>query len=275
MGVFKRVARSKAVYVARKGLRKAGQAIKGRYYNKRTGVRLNNVVKDVMMIKKLVNVEKKRLTLAYSNNVGQYANLLNSYNILDVTPVPSQGDGYNARNGASIKCVSFHMDVQMIHQGSTTQPVNGKMMLILNKGQPCYTGADLQTFYGNMLVANPFVQGYAGVSGATGIYDLNSSMNPDFYGRFKIIQTTRFRIQPDQISGQAIYKTIKIGKKYQHHIRFDKNSNTVLNGQLLLITLLDSGNAGGVTSTLTGVPVTQSSTGLTQNINLVHYYVDN
>lgn len=230
---------------------------------------------DIQMIKKLINVEKKRIQLAFANNIGQYANTLNSFNILDLSPVISQGDAYNQRNGSSVKLVSYHMDMQLIHQSNTSQPVRGKVYIMLNKGQPILTVGDLQTYYSNIFVPNPFITGYGGTAGATGILDLNSAFNSDFYGRYKIIQSKSFYIQPDNLTSQPIYKTIKLGKKWQHHLRWDKNSNTLVNGQILMITLLDSGNAGGVTSTLTGVPVTQSSTGITQNINLTHYYVDN
>lgn len=268
MGVFKRVAKSKAVYVARKGLRKAGQAIKGRYYNKKSGVRLNNVVKDVMLLKKLVNVEKKRVTLSFANSIGQVANNTNSYNILDITPAVSQGVQSSQREGSSLKCVSYHCDMQLIHMSNTSAPVRGKVLMVLNKGAPLLTVADLQNFYAKMLNPNPFI------GGAT-IYDYNSPRNPDFYGRYSVIQTKPFYIQPDSITSQPIYKTIRFGKKWQHHIRFDLNSSSILNGQILMITLVDGGNTGGVTSTLTGIPVTGPSTAITQNVNLTHYYVDN
>lgn len=272
MAGFKRLVQK----VMKKARRKVGQKITKRYYNKSNkSINVGQIASDVMRIKKLVNVEKKRITLAYSNAVGQFANLLNSFNILDITPVPVENVAYNGRTGASIKCVSYHMDVQYIHQGSTTQPCKGVMYVVLNKGAPLATVSDLQTFYSNMFVPNPFITGYGGTVGATGIIEYNSSFNPDYYGRFKIIQSKRFYVPADSISGQPMYKTVKIGKKWQHHIRYNKDSNTVVNGQLLLITLVDSGNAGGVSSSLTGVPTTGSSTAITQNINLVHYYVDN
>lgn len=223
---------------------------------------------DVRMLKKLVNVEKKRVTLSYSNNIGQVANNTNSYNIIDITPNVSQGVQVAQREGASLKCVSYHVDMQLIHMSNTSAPVKGKVLMIINKGQPLVTVADLQSFYGKMLNPNPFI------GGAT-IYDYNSPFNPDFYGRYKIIQSKSFYIQPDSITSQPIYKTIKFGKKWQHHIRFDLNSTTILNGQILMITLVDGGNTGGVTSTLTGIPVAGPSTAITQNVNLTHYYVDN
>lgn len=259
----------------RKTRRNVGQGLTNRYYKKGQGLKIQNVAKDVYMLKKLMNVEKKHITISASNNIGQFANLLNSYNILDITPQPAENVTYNGRTGSSIKCVSYHMDMQFIHLGSTTQPIKGKVYIIQNLGMPLTAIADQQSFFLSLFIPNPFITGYGGTVGATGIVEYNSSFNPDMYGRYKIIQSETFTVPADQFTGQPMYKTIKFGHKYEHHVRFNKDATSITNGQLFMITLLDSGNAGGVTSTLTGVPVQTSSTGVTQNMNLVHYYVDN
>lgn len=267
MGVFKRVAKSKAVYLARKGARKVGQAIKRRYYNKKTGVKLGNVVKDVMMLKKVINAEKKRY-----NMIGQSLGFGQLYNATagglycqDITPIPTQGVTYDGREGSSIKVCSFHAQFQIQQQTASTSPIKYKIMLVQVLGTP----QTASTVPYSMYNYNDFVSG-----GGT-IVDYNSQLNPDNFGKFRILKTWRGKIASDSLSSQIMLQTISFGGKMNHHIRYNKNSTTVQNGQMVLILMADNGNSGTTASILTSVSNTGANTGLLASFSWNWYYYDN
>lgn len=259
MAVYKRARR-----MIRKGVRKAGQyagkAIKSRYYpNKKLNV--GQIVRDVAMVKKLMNVEKKRWILSASNQpVGQVLGNLSGYYQTDLTPFCTSGVGYNQRTGSSLKVVSYHMQMQFISQSAAVGRTNFKILI-------------METLAGSFnpvaaYLDNTFVSG--------SIVDYNSQINPDQYGRYKIIQSKRVSIEPDSSTGQVAYRTASMGKKHQVHIRFQLDTATVTNKRIYMLILADSGNASTTTaSTLTGIPQTAINTGATVSYNWTAYYVDN
>lgn len=260
MAFFKRGKKSKLARVARKGVRKVGQAIKGRYYGK-GGLNVARIASDVAMVKKLMNVEKKRWILNQSNvPIGQVAGNLSGYYQTDLTPFPVSGSGYNQRDGSSLKMVSYHMQMQFISQSAAIGRTNYKIYIIETLAS---------TFNpASAMLDNTFVSG--------SIVDYNSQINPDYFGRYKIIQTKRVSIEPDSATGQTAYRTVSMGKKHQVHIRFSLDTATVTNKRLYMLILADSGNCSTSTaSTLTGIPQTAINTGATLSFNYTAYYVDN
>lgn len=256
-------------YVRRYG-RKVARAVRKRYTTKGGKFNLKRVVKDVQMIKQVLNPEKKRFVINNTSNtaVGQVNGNASGFLVLDVTPTPAVGIGYAQRNGASIKVHSSYFQFQLYDQIATNHPMKIKFMLCEVKGNP----QTPSTAVAQMITPNPFLN-----PGTTPIYDYNSALNPDYLKQYRCIRTWRSYLAPDNVSGQRIVKDVKIGIKYRNfHTRFSQDTQTVSAGQLILIVLCDSGNMSASTAcTIANVPVTPVNTGMSLNYNLLHYYYDN
>ena len=130
----------------RRAVKKAGVKKYGRKIYKATGlvnpvkkgrVSLSRVIKDVNNIKQMINSEKFRLeTKVEGLGVAQLNNNNSGHYIVDVTPVPSQGDGYNNRQGNSIKLHSTHYDFFFQKQSANQGPIKTIIELYSVIGEP-------------------------------------------------------------------------------------------------------------------------------------------
>lgn len=251
----------------RKGVRIAGQGFKKRYISKNKKLKLGKIIRDVSVVKRMLNAEKKMNALSVNGQlIGQVSGNISGMYYADITPTPPNGTGGSEKTGRSIKMCSWHAQMQLIQQSNAIGRQNFKIEIYQVLGSPV-TPATFATQY---WFANGFV------NGGNTIIDYNSNVNPDFYGRYKKIYSKRVTLMPDSVSGQTDFKTISMGGKLNHHIRFDGASTTVANGQLLLVIRTDSGNVSpSVVSTLTNIPQTAVSTGALLNYQIFRYYYDN
>lgn len=255
----------------KKFVKKAKKAVVGavkKRYVKRGYVNVRKIARDVMMVKRMINAEKKTFSVNLNNQVfGQVIGNSQGFHSNDITPTPAIGSGGSQRNGNSIKICSWHMTAQVIQQSAAVQAVNYKMYIFAIKGDPQTSPG---TFCAEHWNTNNFVGG-----GGT-IIDYNSQINPTRFNDSNLVYFKRLRIAPDTMSSQTGFKTINIGGKFQHHVRYDGDTQTVTNGQLILVILADSGNASPtVASTLSNIPTQAVSTGCTINYHLRYYYYDN
>lgn len=249
----------------------------GRFTKKRYGTwknpKLTNIIKDVKLLKDVINAEKKRFTISgYGQNIGQVFGTGSGHYNTDLTPTMAQGTTYQTRNGSSIKLHSMYLKLQFTQQTGCVAPIRFKIYILKTVGK---TQSNLNTYSTEILQPNPFV------SGTGNIYDLNSSFNPDNYGQIKIVATKKCYMPVDNISGQTQLRDCEIKIKWNkgkgHHVRFDKDTTTVTDGQIWMLIVADNGNASsGTPNTATsGVPQTAVSTGMSFSFNAVHYYYDN
>lgn len=253
--------------MVKKAGRKVGQALTTRYA-KGGKVNMGRVIRDVALVKRMLNAEKKFLAVNLLGQVfGQTLGNTAGFHSNDITPIPAIGSGSYQRNGQSIKICSFHMTAQVIQQSAATQGVNYKMFIYKIAGDPEPTPA---TFVNEQWATNQFV------GGGGQIVDYNSQINPNRFAEAKLIYFKSFRIAPDNNTGQTGFKTLNLGGKIQHHIRYDGDSQNITQGQLILVILADSGNCSPVvSSTLSNIPVQAVNTGCTLNYNIRWYYYDN
>ena len=245
----------------KKFFRRAKNAVKRRYTKKSGGVKFTRIVKDVMLLKKLVNVEKKRCDYVISSgSVGQVNVNYSGSNALDVTPIVASGAGYNQRNGASIKIVSMFVKFQFWQQVNNSHPMKVRIELWKVKGIPVTAPTLLQDLYN--------------VNASSTIIDYNSLRNPDYYGDATKICTKSFMID-SYFTNQVAIKDVIIPLKLQHHIRYDRDTALVTEGDIYMFIFADSGNMGGGASTLANLPVTTLGSGLFYNMDMKYYYVDN
>lgn len=241
-------------------------AVKKRYY-KNGYVNVRKIASDVALVKRMLNAEKKTITNTISGQVfGQVLVNSSGFHSNDITPVPIQGNGASQRQGQSIKICSFHMCAQIIQQVSPNQPTNFKMYIFRIKGDPMTSPG---TFANEHWYTNPFV------GGGGQIIDYNSQVNPNHFGDADLIYFKRFSVKGDTAANQIQFKSLNLGKKLNHHVRYDGDTNTVTQGQLYLFIMPDSGNCGATSSTLTNIPVGGPTTGCTINYQIRWYYYDN
>lgn len=180
----------------------------------------------------------------------------------DLTPTPAQGVTAETRNGSSIKIVSAYAKFQFWQQSANNHNTRGRIELWHTKGTPTTSTILMQELY----LPNSCVPG-------ANVYDYNSERNPDYYGTAKRICVKQFKVNPIIVS-QINCTDVAIPLKFNHHIRFSDNTQTVADGQIIMFIFLDSGNISTL-STLTGIPVVNALSGLVWNMDMKWYYVDN
>lgn len=254
---------------------KAGKAVRkytGNRYGRTKGQLVSKGIpqlyKDVLMLKKMVNAEKKFVTIGpLTRDVGQvYNNTDAGYFQWDITPTPSQGTGQQYRTGSSIKLHSSQIRMQFRQQTNTHDTVKYTIYIAKVVGNPyaSLTSATMNEFLLPDLIS--------------GVTDTNSLRNPDHYKDFRVIAKKTFYLGPDTYASQNIRVIDKqINLKYNnHHVRTAGDSQTsITEGQLILYVVVNSGNAGPVASTLPRICHTTASTGSIMEAQIRHYFYDN
>ena len=243
------------------------KAAKKRYVAKAGGLRMTQLYKDVALVKKSLNVEKKNIqSIVTSNiNVGQCSvNADTGQAFYDVTPAITQGVGYDQMTGNSVKLTSMALFGQIKQMSATQHPMRIKVCLFRTVGQP----QPVNTIQVSNLLfdKNPI----------TTCTDYNSQRNVNFFKDYKIIKTQYVYLQPDPTSGELMIKDFKFIMKMSHHLKWNNNTTTLTNGQLGIAFFADSGNTSAVTaSTLPNIPIQKINSGATVQFYTKFYYVDN
>lgn len=246
---------------------------KGKLSSSRVVKQIPRLASQVKTIMGMLNTEKKRLTQVNSStqSVGQ-VNINNSGHwLIDITPNPAQGVGFEQKTGNSIKVVGSHFDFQFYGQANCVNGCKLKIQVVKVLGQPYNTVSDVM---GKFIQNNKFITG----AGGTGIYDLNSDRDQDYFKNYRVVLTKTVWIKNDDISGEINMKRIKFGTKYGKgfHVRNNDNLPDLSSGQIFMLITADRGNANGATaSTLSKVPVQGAATGVWFDYENVHYFVDN
>lgn len=244
------------------------KGIKGRYLDSKTGMaKYEQMIADVKLLKEVVNTEKKKVqTLVTGQLVGQLSANTSGHYVADITPLPASGAGFQQRTGASIKLTSAFMKFQFYSQSNTSACIKGKIFFVRSRGNPVTPSTEFPL----LVMPNDWIFSLNSVN----VYDSNSRKNSDYFGRSKVIRIVPFTIKPDSLTSQVSITDVTIKWKMNEHVRYLQDSTTVTDGQLWMYIVCDNGNSGSV-STLNGVPILTTLTGLNFNYNLCWYYVDN
>ena len=247
------------------GVRKVARYAGKKIYNRYSSGGLSQVAKDVSMLKNLINVEKKYLDNTYSDSVGQVLGNLTGVVYKDITPIPVQNVAFNGRTGQSIKLTSATINIILNNQSAQRVGQKVRFEIYQVKGDPkTLTGINNELYDINPL---------------TTIVDYMSNRNPNNYGDFKLICRRKVYYPTEQHSGSgaaARQKTLKINLKLNHHLRFDKNSLTLVAGQIFIFAVTETGNSSiAIPSTLPNIANVAVNTGIDYDISARFYYVDN
>lgn len=256
----------------KRAAKKVGRVIKRRYFKGKgyMNPKVGQMIQDVKFLKSIVNAEKKRHsvnTLGNPLTVAQVNANNSGHQVWDMTPLPAQGTSYNQRTGNSIKWSSSHFTFQFTHQSSADQALVFDIYMVKVIGRIYTTGSN---FVAEFMNPNPFSNGT--------LYDTNASRVPETYKNFVVLRKKRVYLPADQISGQAVVKTVNVGLKLKnHHVRWATDNTTITAGQIWCMIVASSGNSSTTsTSTLnSATPVKAISTGGQFNYVQTNYYYDN
>lgn len=219
------------------------RTIKKRYTKGKKGKKTLNIraiSKDVMMLKNLVNVEKKRVDVFTGTalGVGQTSGAgITGASCVQINPVIAQGITNGTRNGNSVKLVSCYLSLQVAQQANTVNDLKLRYYVICRPDNAAlYAPAAIIQ---QLLEVNPF----------SNVQDFYSSRDPEYFNAFRIIKSGIIDLRQDQITGGQSIIQKNIPLKLNHHLKYNSNASTdtVKNAMYLLIV-----SSGGDTVALTG-----------------------
>lgn len=254
----------------KKVAKKVGRAVKRRYFKGKgySRPRIANMVRDINVLKSMVNAEKKRLEVNPSTtfNVAQVNGNTSGHYLLDLTPNVVQGTGFNQKTGNSFKWHSSFLDMQFSAQNGNISGQVLKIEIVKVVGQPFSLVSD---------ILGRYIEPTAFITGGT-VYDLHSPRDPDYFKNYIVLKRKYVKIPDDSLSGQMQVKRIKMGLKLKnHHVRTNDNDPTLTMGQVFLLITADQGNFNTSTASTLPVPTQAVSTGVDLRYQFVHYFYDN
>lgn len=229
---------------------------------------ISRILKDVTMLKNLINVEKKiwshsggALSAQQSssgiNGVGQS---LLSFRIPQgnkggTNPTISSENG--ERNGNSIKLTGMVMNIKIAQQASTTSELRYKIYIVRRK--ECSQAMTASQVLQAMFEPNPFTSTFP----AGSIIDYHSQRFQNTYSQFSIIKTLYGKLTADSLASQTAYQHHVVPLKLDFHLRWQGASTTdPLDNNLYMFIMCDTGSTVGLT-------------GVVWEYALKAFYVDN
>ena len=245
------------------GVRKVAKYTGKAVYNRYAKGGMGQLVKDVGMLKAMVNTEKKYFEQTYSSSFGQVVGNSTGCSFIDITPFPTQNVTYNGRTGQSIKLVSASLNIIINNQNAQRIGQNIRFEIYYIKGDP----KNLVAMGSELYDVNPL----------TTIVDYMSNRNPNNFSDFQKICVRKVFYPSEQHTAEnSRQKTLKINLKLNHHLRFDKNSTGLISGQVYIFAVTESGNCSAVvTSTTPYIQNAATGTGFLYSMHSRFYYVDN
>nr|WPR18726.1 MAG: capsid protein [Owegonang virus 21] len=244
---------------------------KGKLMTSRVAKQIPKMLTDISRLKGIINSEKFRVeSQPFSDSrLGQVDGNNSGHLLVDFTPVPSQGDGFNNRQGQSIRWKASHYSFFVQRQTNNVARCTMKIQLIKVIGEPFTT---LSNILGRFIEPDRWIN--------TGtVYDTASDRKPEYFRNFRVLRTKTITFPGADYAGQAVLtqKIVNFGLKLpKHHVKWNNNSNTLTSGQVLCLITMDTGNSSATTtSTLDSIANNQTNTGLFVNCNKVDYYYDN
>jgi len=266
---------AKKTYMKAKKKAFGDRGVTGRYYRVGAVKGLQNLAKDVEMIKSRLNVEKKHKDVdVTTTTLGQVAQDADGSLQIDVTPSITQGIDGDERIGNSLKLTGMSIPIQFAQQVNTLGDRKVKVTLLrVKSADEGVTGGEAMI---NVWDPNPL----------TLKRDYNA---PRAYRNSKTDGISVVRQMSCYVKGPHLetgdsgaignremnVKDLKFNVKLNDTIRYSSSGDALPDGiKYYLIFQCDAGNKSGSNSTL-DVPITDNSTGLQVRIAQRFWWVDN
>lgn len=216
----------------RKNTRRVYRKVVKPYVNKKKGYRNRmKLYNEVNQIKRMINAEKKQKSVFINGaGVAQLSNGADGIYCNTITPVITQGSGYDNRTGRSIKLSGAYLRGKFTAQSNTVNKVKFNLMIVRVIGAPQTTA----TIVAGMFNGDPLA----------GVRNIFAGRNPDRFVDYRILKSKNYTLYPDSITGQTGIIDYTMALKLNHHIRYSLNTNTIEEGELFVIIRADSGDSG-------------------------------
>lgn len=261
---FKKYSRKAAPY-ARSFYKKTGMVNP----NKKGFVSTSRLIKDVALLKSVINSEKKRIN-AYQQNIAFGQTNANSSGHWqgEITPQPIQGTGYNQRSGSSVRVHSAYIQMQFRQMSAANSPIRIRIRIL--KVDISNTTLGPAAIVADAILPNPFCT-------SASIYDNNTIMDPDSFTKYPIVYDKTITLSADNHSASEMIKNHDIPLKFKNlHTRWSQDSTTIESGRLIMILTTDNGNCSTTTaSTVTGCVNLSVNTGVIFSMSSNFYFYDN
>ena len=267
---------AKKTYMKPKKKAFGSRGVTGRYYRVGAVKGLQNLAKDVEMIKSRLNVEKKYKDVDVSTfTVGQVNANADGIVVFDVTPSISQGTDSDERVGNSLKLTGISMPIQFAQQVKTLG--DRKVKLTLIKVVSADNGVSKDATPSYVWDVNPL----------TGLRDYNA---PRAYRSKKNDGISIIRQMTCSVKGPHLetgddgaisnremnVKDLKFNVKLQDVLRYAASGDALPDGVRYYLTVqCDCGNRSGSDTTSVDVPITDNSSGLQIRVAQRNWWVDN
>jgi len=209
---------------------------------------MSRLTKDVAMMKRLINVEKKhhaqhipdQLQFAQGNTLAYTAP--GGYYVANVTPQIPQGITATTRNGNSVKATGCCFEFEVTGDTALVNSLGYKIHIVRKKDNQ--SGMTPSTAGPLIWNTNPF-------SPSGNSIDTFSNRDIDNMKNFQIVKTIQGRLEPDSITGQIARRQHRVPLKLNHHFRYDSGvTGLPIDNNYFLYVVADSGvqslNTGGL-----------------------------
>lgn len=186
----------------------------------------------------------------------------------------SNGTSDITRIGDEVTVTGMYNEFQFSQQSNATQKIRGKIYFFSPKIGSSNVSVTVSTF----LNPNGFI--YSGSGNVNNVYDYMSSRNMDYFKDYKVLRVKRFTVSPDLASTtQKMISTVKCGLKFKKPWKCRFNSaGQLVYGQIYMLVVFDSGNAGSVApsagAVLTGIAKTDTVSGVQWSYFSKTYFID-
>lgn len=202
------------------------------YVNKKKGYSNRmKLYREVNAIKKMINAEKKNKEFTQSGiGVAQLYNGSDGAVCISITPTITQGNGFDQRNGRSIKLSGMYLRALVQQQTNTSNRISFNITIVRCVGK---TQTPTEVIIG-MFNPDPI----------TTVRQYNCPRNPDSFTDYRILASRNFFLEADYLGTQTAQCNVYMPLKLNHHLRYSNNTNTIEEGEIYLIVRADRGDAG-------------------------------
>jgi len=217
----------------RRTLRKAGRAVKSRYFKGKgfSKPKLSRMAKDLAVVKSMVNAEKE--IYVAQQLVGQNVDVTTPY-FEPLTNV-AEGTTHGTRDGESVKLHGYRYSLRFGQQASGSNTLYCKLWIVKYIG-PRGSAPAISTFL------KPDFDGN---------YSTYSKRNEDHYGSYIVVARKNIFIPADTVSGVSMYKQTKLYGRFKGncHQRYSGAlQGTLLTDQMYFMAVSSDGTIGTSTA---------------------------
>ena len=264
----------KKTYMKAKRKAYGKRGVTGRYYRVGAVQGLQNLAKDVAMIKSRLNVEKKHIdTDVASFTLGQTNGLADGAHYFEVTPLISQGTEGGQRIGQSLKLTGMTFPMSFTQQ--TSCKGDRKVKITLVRVMSADGGVTAEEAFNTFYDVNPL----------TGVRDYNApkAYRNGTHDGITHLATKVITVKGPQLSqGASLDDTernvsnCRLSLKLQQIFRYFQNGDNIPEGiKYYMFFQCNAGNKSASVTSTQDVAVTETNSGVIARLGQRSWWVDN